>query len=43
MSSSDPSGRRFWLQRQGSFLDDTLHHEGGAEVLDTGKGEKARS
>jgi hypothetical protein len=34
-------GRRFWLQRQGSFLDDTLHDEGGAEALDAGEGGEA--
>src|SRR5688572_29713805 len=33
--------RRFWLQRQGPVLDDTLHDEGGAEPLDAGEGGEA--
>ena len=36
-----PWGRRFWLQRQRSVLDDTLHDEGRAEALDAWKGGEA--
>ena len=42
MSVAGPSwGRRFWLQRQRSFLDDTLHDEGGAKALDAGESGEA--
>ena len=36
-----PWGCRFWLQRQWSVLDDTLHDEGGAEALDAWEGGEA--
>jgi hypothetical protein len=32
VSATGPSP--FWLQRQGSVFDDTLHDEGGAEALE---------